>query len=827
VDWLSDVFDLVAIACLAVSISHIRHASTINEGLPRTLLNSFFLALILTSMFSIYRRYNEVPGIPILGNDYVMDFMQYITPLLFLLFMNSLSQSRTISDLERKGTQLEEREKLMEIQQSALLKLSRFSGDARASIRQSTEIAAQALKIHRVSIWLFNESGSKIVCQDLYERDTDTHSCGIELEAKKYPRYIAALQSGRIIDAEDVHEDRRTNESSNTYLRDHGIRSMMDTAISISGKVIGVLSCESRTDQRSWTIDEKNFARAVADIVSLHLEVEENKRISEELRREKDTVKYYFNAIDALVVGVDTEGKINLINRKACEVLGYSEEEIMHKPWLTNFVPDYAQEMIRDRFRRFISGELAIPDYLEDPVINRDGDIRTIRWKAGFQYDAVGNISGGLTVGEDITDSKAEAEEKSKLEKQLQQMQKMDTIGRLTGGIAHDFNNMLASIMGYTEMAQMQARGKDLPELASNLASIYSVGQRAAELVSQLMVYTRTNEVEMRASNINDIVRESLAILQSTIPSSIEMECKLANDLPLIRGNSVQLQQVLMNLALNARDALECKSPRISIATNLCQVRDIECQSCFEHVDGDFICLTISDNGSGIDPALQKDVFTPFMTTKESGKGTGMGLSMVHGIVHLHGGHLSLQSTPGEGTTIRLFLPLPGADLEESDQKLLEEAPLAAILGQGYRGKRVLLVDDEAEVARLISEFLTLKGLDVSLHTDSEAALTEFEANPESFSAIVTDLTMPKVSGLELIERVRRRNKDIPVVICSGNNDLLSQERIDRLGISSIYQKPVSFRKLVDDVANMIHQQRKGQAAPLTGTTTDSGFANI
>lgn len=124
------------------------------------------------------------------------------------------------------------------------------------------------------------------------------------------------------------------------------------------------------------------------------------------------------------------------------------------------------------------------------------------------------------------------------------------------------------------------------------------------------------------------------------------------------------------------------------------------------------------------------------------------------------------------------------------------------------------MVDDEAEVARLISEFLTLKGLDLSLHTDSEAALTEFEANPESFSAIVTDLTMPKVSGLELIERVRRRNKDIPVVICSGNNDLLSQERIDRLGISNIYQKPVSFRKLVDDVANMIHQQRRGQAAP-------------
>ena len=802
--WLNDVFDIMAIACLVVSIGNIRHASTINEGLPRTLLNSFFLALILTSVFSLFRRYYEVPNIPIFGNDFVLDFMQYLTPLFFLLFMNSLAQSRTISDLEHKGAQLEEREKLMEGQQAALLKLSRFSGSAQACMRLSNEIATDALNAHRVGVWLYNDDKARIVCQDRFDRDTTTHSSGEELRARDYPRYFAALLTGRLLDVDDAIEDERTSEFANTYLKKHGILSMMDAAISINGEVVGVLCIENRLQRRHWTVDEKNFARAVADIVSLHLEVEENKRISEELRREKDTVNYYFNAVDVLVVGVNTEGKINLINRKACEVLGYSEEEIMDTPWLTNFVPDYARDMIRERFFRFLSGEEAIPDYLEDPVLNRAGEIRTIRWKAAFQYDAEGNISGGLTVGEDVTDANAETEEKLKLEKQLQQMQKMDSIGRLTGGIAHDFNNMLASIMGYTEMAQMQTRGKDLPELASNLESIYSVGQRAAELVSQLLVYTRANEIEMRTCSINETVQESLAILHSIIPSSIEIACTLDEELPLINGNSVQLQQVLMNLALNARDALDCKSPRISISTSECQVHDLECQSCYGHFDGDFICLTVSDNGSGIDPALQRDVFNPFMTTKESGKGTGMGLSMVHGIVHMHDGHLSLQSVPGEGTTIRLFLPIPVTELEKSDQAP-EATPLDTDLAQGYRGKRVLLVDDEEEVARLISEFLTLKGLEVSLHTSSEAALNEFEANPESFSAIVTDQTMPKVSGLELIERVRRRNKDIPVVICSGYNDPLSQANIDRLGISHIYQKPVSFRKLVDDVATMIH----------------------
>ena len=192
------------------------------------------------------------------------------------------------------------------------------------------------------------------------------------------------------------------------------------------------------------------------------------------------------------------------------------------------------------------------------------------------------------------------------------------------------------------------------------------------------------------------------------------------------------------------------------------------------------------------------------MTTKESGKGTGMGLSIVHGIVHMHGGHLSMESKPGEGTTIQIYLPIPETELKESNQ-VQDNAPSASKTLYGYQDKRVLLVDDEVEVANLMSEFLTLKGIDVSMHTSSEAALTEFEANPQSFSAVVTDHTMPKVSGLELIERVRHCSEDIPVVICSGNNDLISKEDIDKLHIAHIYQKPVSFRKLVDDVANMIH----------------------
>ena len=803
-DWVVDLLNVVAIGCLIVSIKHIREASAINKGLPKTILIWFFITLAISLAYSLFKRYQELPAIPVLGDDYIMDVMQHLTPVLFLLLMNSLAQSRTISDLEKKGAQMEVRERHMEDQQSALLKLSRFSGDTRTSVRRSTEIAAEALNVYRVGVWLYDEKKTKIVCEDLFELDKATHSQGIELLAEDYPRYFEALQSGHLLDAYDAFNDERTKEFADGYLKDYNIHSMMDTAISIKGSVIGILCFENQFLKRQWTVDEKNFARAIADIISLHLEVEENKRIGDELRREKTIARHYFDTVEVLIVSVDLDGIIEEINRKACEILGYEESELIGKRWSETCVPEFARNSVRERYGRIMKGEQEIPQYIEDPMLTRSGEIRLVRWQGAFNRDFENKVTGALIVGEDVTDERKQEEERDKLERQLHQMQKMDTIGRLTGGIAHDFNNMLASIMGYTEMAQLDARNKGLSELASTLERIYSVGERAAELVSHLMLYTRSNEVEMHASNVNDIVSESLTILKSTIPSSIELVSDTESDLPLISGNSGQLQQVIMNLALNARDALDCESPRISIATSKTRIALLECDSCYEQFDGNFICLTVSDNGSGIEPALQRDVFTPFMTTKESGKGTGMGLSIVHGIVHMHGGHLSLTSNPGEGTTIKVFLRIPNEALEGKNQKL-EETPNPARVLYDTQDKRVLLVDDEEDVVNLLSEFLSLKGIDVSRHTSSEAALIEFEANPDSFSAIVTDHTMPKVSGLELIKRVRNQRKEIPVVMCSGGNDFVSQENIDELGIAHIYQKPVSFRKLVDDVANMIH----------------------
>lgn len=804
-DSLTTLFDIVTIACLMLAMNYIRLAANVHEGVPRTLLYSFFLTVLFTTLFDVFRRSFAVAPVPILGTDYVRDILQFAMPLLFLFFMNTLVQSRTISELEVKGAQSIERERMMEFQQAALLRLSRFSGDTRSAIRLTTELAARALHISRVSVWLYDDTKSRIICQDLYLADEDTHLKTGELLAEDFPKYFKALEYGHVLDASDAANDERTREFADNYLADNNIKSMLDVPLSSGGKEIGVLCCESLGEYRDWTIDEKNFTRAVSYIVSLHLEVEENKRISDELRVEKDTAKHYFDTVEVLIVGVDLDGRVNLINRKTCEVLGYSEAELMGERWTETCVPENARGMIRDRFVRIVKGEQHMPQWIEDPVLTKSGEVRMIRWRAAFQRDANGKVSGGLTAGEDVTDQLAQTEEKVKLEKQMQQMQKMETIGRLTGGIAHDFNNMLASILGYAEMAKLQTTENDHPEVGSSLDKIYTVGQRAAELVSQLMVYTRANEFEMQATNLNAVIKESLSILQSTIPSSIEIRSTLTNELPQIHGNAVQLQQVIMNLALNSRDALEVENPVIEISTTQRNASDLECNSCYQNFSGDYICMTVKDNGTGIDPAVQKEVFSPFVTTKESGKGTGMGLSTVHGIVHMLGGHLTLQSELGEGTTIQLFFPVPNTELKEAKVVAEQEISLDKIT-EDVKGKRVLLVDDEEDVAQLISDFLTLKGIDVSMHTSSEAALAEFEANPDSFSAVVTDQTMPKVSGLELIEKVRDQSEEIPVVICSGNNDLLSKERVDDLGIAQIYQKPVSFRKLVDDVATMIQR---------------------
>ncbi|MCB1100195.1 MAG: response regulator [Verrucomicrobiae bacterium] len=339
--------------------------------------------------------------------------------------------------------------------------------------------------------------------------------------------------------------------------------------------------------------------------------------------------------------------------------------------------------------------------------------------------------------------------EKKQLQRSLVQAQKMEAIGRLAGGIAHDFNNLLTGIMGNLEIAKLN---KDLP-LGQSLELIVSAeaaAQRASVLIKQLLGYSRKSTLEICPGNMNDIVYELVGLLKHSVDTSIRIDVTIADDLWGALMDSTHLEQVLMNLCVNARDALPETGGRISIETEN-----------ITRPEGDFVCVSVKDNGSGISKAAQMRIFEPFFTTKEQGKGTGLGLAMSYGIVKQHNGVIECQSEVGIGTSFRVFIPRSeeGASLERNDA--IVDLPVAD--GSG----RILVADDEEVVRAVCSGMLRRHGYEVSTVGDGKEAL-EYLASGAKVDLVILDLTMPRMSGKETLIQVRRRYPQIPVIISSG-----------------------------------------------------------
>lgn len=381
----------------------------------------------------------------------------------------------------------------------------------------------------------------------------------------------------------------------------------------------------------------------------------------------------------------------------------------------------------------------------------------------------------------------AEAEQKG-LQKQLQQSQKMQAIGQLTGGIAHDFNNMLASIMGYTNLAQ-ERFSKDNEKLASYLGEVYRASERARDLVAQMLAFSRGGSSKPQALLLQPLVKESIKMLQSTIPSSVVLKTEYKENLSKVMLDPVQLHQIVMNLCINARDAMNGYG---ELNVTLLQVdyrKKDRCSSCHELIEGSYIELAVADTGHGIRPELLDRMFDPFFTTKEIGKGTGMGLSMVHGIVHEHKGHIIVSSVQGEGTTFKILFPALDANLQQEKSDTvglvqLKDAPEVKM-------RRVLVVDDEASVAGVMKELLEMQDYEVLVETNSERALAMVKNNPEQYDVILTDQAMPNLTGLELSKAILRICPDMPIIMCSSPDERVDENKILQSGIIKYIVKPV------------------------------------
>ncbi len=378
-------------------------------------------------------------------------------------------------------------------------------------------------------------------------------------------------------------------------------------------------------------------------------------------------------------------------------------------------------------------------------------------------------------------------EEKMRLQIQLQQAQKMEAIGTLAGGIAHDFNNILAAIMGYTEMTLLRQPVHGDNETRQNLDKILKASQRAKDLVNQILTFSRQRQQEVSTVSVGPIIKEGLSLLRASLPRQIEIVREIATELDTINADPTQIHQILMNLCTNAAHAMEDSGGTLTVRLENVSVRLGDEHHKAGVNAGNYVRLTVQDTGHGIDEHIIERIFDPYFTTKKPGKGTGMGLAVIHGIVKSYNGAITVKSNSGEGTRFDVFFPV--AEKVPKERKEREEPP--------PMGKAdILYVDDEDFLVELASQMLEQLQYDVVATDSPRQALDIFRKDPYRFDMLITDMTMPYMNGVQLAMAVREIRKDFPVIICTGFSEQINAENAREMGLSGFLLKPFSIRDM-------------------------------
>jgi len=439
--------------------------------------------------------------------------------------------------------------------------------------------------------------------------------------------------------------------------------------------------------------------------------------------------------------------------------------------------------------------------YVEHRIVLPDGKIKWVSESGDVQCNSDGEPISMFGLVKDI-DSRKKAEfSRKKLEQQLQQSQKMESIGQLTGGIAHDFNNMLASITGFTELSLQNDVVKSSDTVKNYLSEVLSASNRARDLVSQMLAFSRNEDSEKEIVDISLLVKESLKMLESILTASIQINYKVEYGKMLSSVNAVQVHQIVMNLCINARDAMNGSGSlfvdieKVNVTTQQQQ----KCSSCHMMLQGKFIKINIRDTGGGISQAISERIFEPFFTTKEVGKGTGMGLSMVHGLVHGTEGHIIFESTLGEGTSFSILFPA----VDDDTQVLSTDIKMDEVVRADSKGLKVLIVDDEISIGKFLVELLSTRGIRAEMENSVMIAVERLNNRQTEFDLVIVDQTMPGMTGIELIQKIREINTDIKFILMTGFHESVNEEVAMKAGCVAFIKKPFDISSIFSLVEEM------------------------
>ncbi len=513
--------------------------------------------------------------------------------------------------------------------------------------------------------------------------------------------------------------------------------------------------------------------------------VEERQRIQFDLQQSKEVWEKSFNAISDFVTIHDKDSRIIRTNNAVCKFLNKQPEEIVGKLCHEVFQQN-AERCPNCPGRKTLIDKHSHTAAVPFPKVDKTFQVSTAP-----TFDDQDQLEYIVHVAKDITEQK-------RLEEELLHSRKMEAMGTLAGGIAHDFNNILTSLLGYADLAEENTRNHD--KTNSYIQQVIMAGNRAAELVKQILAFSRKSEQSLTHISPSRIVAEALKLIRAACPTTIKIQVEIVQSDDYILADPTKIHQVVINLCTNALHSMENQQGTMSIRLIRKELTAEELQDQTGIAPGPFMELTIADTGHGIEANIIGHVFDPYFTTKEVGKGVGMGLAMVHGIVKEYGGLIKVESKLMHGTTFRVYLPITANNAPPQISTPIEPLPNG--------NEQIMVIDDEKSICYMLKGSLERFGYRITAITNSQEALTEFTTNPDKFDLIITDQNMPKLSGMALAQEVLKLRPSLPIIIYSGFNDQTSEMKALELGIKKFLLKPIDSKTMAVHIRKLLDERQ-------------------
>jgi len=530
-------------------------------------------------------------------------------------------------------------------------------------------------------------------------------------------------------------------------------------------------------------------------VVGTHTDITERMQAEKQLRKSEEQFRNLYDEAPLGYFEYDLQGNITRVNHRLLKMLSYTSEEMIGQPCWKFIVDEVAREQIMAK----LVGVRPPAGCLERTYRSKDGTTFPVLFEDRLLLDEDGHIKGIRTAVQDITERKKADKEKEKLQAQLNQAHKMEAIGTLAGGIAHDFNNILGAILGYAEMVQEDSPAGSI--VRKDIDQVVKASHRAKDLVKQILAFSRQAESDHIPLQPGVIITEALKMLRSSLPSTINIQQDIDPEAGLILADPTHIHQVMVNLCTNAFHAMEETGGTLSISLKKTTLAKKDLASEPLAQPGHYVQLSIGDTGFGIAPEVQEKMFDPFFTTKEVGKGTGMGLAIIHGIAKSSKGFVSYNSQPDEGTVFHVYLPVI------QDPAVLEIQPVPFQMTQ-LGNERILFIDDEEILAEMGQTMLERLGYRVTVRSNSIEALSTFQDEPDQFDLVITDQTMPGMTGSDLARRILQIRPEMPIILCTGYSTIISEEKARNFGIKGFAMKPLAKKYLADLIRKVLDGEK-------------------